>query len=64
MERKNKVKVLEQIVMDMEDDIKKFDGSPFNGETVGEYYGGQGAAIIALANIVKSIIEKDATNQR
>ena len=54
MEEK-RVNVLEQIVKDMENDAKEFDGRPFNGKTVAEYFGCQGAAIAALANIIKSI---------
>lgn len=55
MENK-KIKVLEMIAKDMENDAIKFDGRPFNGKIVAEYCGNQGAAIAALANIVKSIL--------
>ena len=51
-------KVLEMIAEDMKNDAKNFDGRPFNGKTVAEYFGNQGAAIAALANIMKSIIAK------
>ena len=56
----NKIEVLEAIAKDMEDDASNFDGKPFNGKTVAEYFGNQGAAIAALANIVKSLL-KDKT---
>lgn len=49
-------KVLEQIAQDMQDDATNFDGKPFNGKNVAEYFGNQGAAIAALANIVKSLL--------
>ncbi|MBU2249821.1 MAG: hypothetical protein KKD77_23945 [Gammaproteobacteria bacterium] len=52
-----KIKVLEMIAEDMKSDAKNYDGKPFTGKTVGEYFGKQGAAIAALANILKSIIE-------
>ena len=42
----------------MKNDAENFDGRPFNGKTVAEYFGNQGAAISALANIVKSILEQ------
>jgi len=45
------------IAKDMKDDATKFDGLPFNGKTVAEYFGNQGAAIEALARIVKSMLE-------
>ena len=49
---------LEMIAEDMKKDAKNFDGCPFNGKTVGGYFGNQGAAISALANIMKSILEQ------
>ena len=52
-------KVLEMIAVDMKNDAKDFDGRPFNGKTVAEYFGNQGAAIAALADIVKSILGQD-----
>jgi len=56
---KDKIRVLEAIATDMKNDAKNFDGRPFNGKTVAEYFGNQGAAITALANIMKSIIEQE-----
>ena len=53
-----KSEVLESIARDMENDAREFDGRPFNGKTVAEYFGNQGAAIAALANIVKSILDE------
>ena len=53
-----KIEVLKMIIEDMKDDAVKFDGAPFNGKTVAEYFGNQGAAIATLANIVKSILEE------
>lgn len=53
-----KIKILEMIATDMKNDAKNFDGQPFNGKTVAEYFGNQGAAISALANIMKSILEE------
>ena len=44
------------IATDMKNDAAKFDGRPFNGKTVAEYFGNQGAAISALAKIIKSIL--------
>lgn len=52
----DKVKVLGMIATDMKNDAENFDGQPFNGKTVAEYFGHQGAAIAALANIIKSVI--------
>lgn len=39
-------------------DAEKFDGKPFNGRTVAEYFGNQGAAIARLAEIVKAHLEE------
>lgn len=53
-----RIEVLKTIADDMENDVKNFDGKPFNGRTVAQYFGCQGAAITALANIVRSILEE------
>ena len=60
------IQILEQIAEDMKNDAKEFDGKPFNGKTVATYFGYQGAAISALANIVKSILkeEKKVKNEK
>jgi len=36
------ITVLEMIAKDMADDAKNFDGRPFNGKIVAEYFGHQG----------------------
>ena len=51
-----RIRILEMIAKDMEDDAKNFDGRPFDGRTVAEYFGHQGAAIAALANILQSML--------
>ena len=59
-DRKKDIKVLEMIAQDVENDAKEFDGQPFNGKTVAEYFGKQGAAIQALAKIVKDYLKEDS----
>jgi len=56
----NKIRVLKMITDDMKKDAENFDGKPFTGKTVAEYFGNQGAAIAALANIMRSILEDTA----
>jgi len=51
------IKRLEAISTDMENDARHFDGCIFNGRTVAEYFGYQGAAISALARTIKEILE-------
>ena len=58
----NRIKILEMIAKDMEDDAKNFDGQPFTGKAVAEYFGYQGAAIAALANIIQSILKEKSNN--
>ena len=53
-----RIKILEMIAEDMKHDATHFDGKPFNGRTVAEYFGNQGAAISALANIIKTLISE------
>ncbi len=59
MGKDKSIKVLEMIAADMKSDAEKFDGRPFNGKTVAEYFGNQGAAIAALANIIKSMLKEE-----
>jgi hypothetical protein len=54
-----RIQILSEIAADMEKDAAKFDGKPFTGKTVAEYIGCQGAAIAALADIVRSILEEN-----
>ena len=49
---KNEKEILDMIQIDMEEDAKHFDGQPFTGKNVSEYFGKQSAAIAALANIL------------
>ena len=51
--------VLQEIADDMEADAKAFDGRPFNGRTVAEYFGNQGAAIRAIALALKAVVERE-----
>ena len=52
-----KVRVLQMIADDMKSDVENFEGKPFNGKNVAEYFGGHGAAIATLAKIVKSMLD-------
>ena len=52
-----RIKVLDMIALDTEVDAKRFEGAPFDGKIVGEYFGCLGAQIGNLAKIMKSIIE-------
>ena len=57
----DRVAVIQRILRDIHDDMAndaaRFDGQPFTGRTVAEYFGCQGAAIAALANIVAEVVE-------
>lgn len=52
--------VLSEIAKDMENDAAEFDGKPFNGRTVATYFGNQGAAIAALANIIITLLPEQS----
>ncbi len=58
----NRIEVLKIIAEDMKLDAKNFDGQPFNGKVVASYFGKQGAAIAALAKILKSILESQESD--
>jgi hypothetical protein len=53
------IEICQMVAADVKNDAANFDGKPFNGRTVAEYFGNHGAAIEALANVIKSIL----TNQ-
>ena len=53
------IKVLNMIADDMKSDAAYYEGKPFTGRNVAEYFGKQGAAIAALANIMRAALEGD-----
>jgi hypothetical protein len=58
----NKEKMIETCKMIAEDarkDAKEFDGKPFTGKTVGQYFGNLLASVYTLANILKEILENE-----
>lgn len=59
MKKEKLIEILEMIKKDVENDAENFDGRPFNGRTIGEYFGYHGAAIASLADVIKSILGKD-----
>lgn len=52
------IEICDQISIDTVNDVKEFDGKPFTGKTVAEYFGYQGAAIKALADILKELLSE------
>ncbi len=59
----NIINICEQIAKDAKEDAVKFDGQPFTGKTVATYMGYHGAAIAALADLLKSILEEQQKPQ-
>jgi len=57
--RQKIVKSMKYVAEDAKNDVKEFDGKPFNGKTVAQYFGCQGAQIKALANAIIRILEED-----
>ena len=53
------IDTLKTIAEDMRKDARNFDGKPFTGKVVAEYFGNQGAAIAALARIMQLFLEKE-----
>ncbi len=60
----NRINICEEIAKDMKNDAIEADGKPFIGRIVAEYLGNQGAAIAALADLVKSILEEMPTKEQ
>lgn len=51
------LEICDQVSQDVENDAREFDGKPFDGKTVAAYFGNHGAAIKALSNIIKELLE-------
>ena len=58
MKDDKRIIILTMIANNMKNDAIKFDGQDFIGKTVAEYNANLGAAIAALADIVKSILKE------
>lgn len=58
MDKERMLFILNLIADDMKKDAESFDGKPFDGKTVAEYFGNQGAAIAALSNILHLYIKE------
>jgi len=57
-EKRNKIiKVMNMVAQDTKKDSENFDGKEFNGKNVATYFGNHGAAIKAVADAVKAILE-------
>ena len=54
-----KIRILDMIAADMKNDAEVFDRQPFNRSSVEEYFKSQGAAIVALATIIKENIKEN-----
>ena len=52
------IRVMDMVSKDVEEDAENFDGKEFNGRNVATYFGNQGAAIKAIADAVKAILEE------
>lgn len=57
MDKEKLLELCDNISKHVEQDAKDFDGKPFDGKTVATYFGYHGAAIHALASIVKELIK-------
>lgn len=63
-DRKEKmIKIMNMVMEDTERDANEFDGKPFNGRTMAIYMGNHGAAIKAVANAVKEILEEEGSDE-
>lgn len=59
-----RIKMLDRIAEDMKNDARDFDGRSFDGETVAQYFGNHGAAIAALAKIIKDMQQELAEAEK
>lgn len=52
------IEVCEKVSADVEQDARDFDGKPFTGKTVAEYFGYHGAAIKAIADMLAETLKE------
>ena len=52
------LRLVDLIMKDIEKDVEEGEGKPFNGKEMSKLFGYQAAAIYALGNVVKEIINK------
>lgn len=55
--REKIIKVMNMVAEDVEHDAADFDGKPFDGKTIGTYMGNHGAAIKAVVEAIKEILD-------
>jgi hypothetical protein len=60
----NRIEICEKIAEDVKNDAINFDGKPFTGKVMAEYMGYHGAAIAALADLLKSVLEEYQTQNK
>lgn len=58
MSNKNIIRICDCIIQMTEQDVKDLEGAEFTGKVVSEMFGRQAAAIITLADLIKTIIQK------
>ena len=56
MDKARKIEVLKMIAEDAKNDAIYYEGRPFNGREVAEYFGKMGAMVATLANIIRHIV--------
>ena len=61
--REKLIKVMLMVAEDTEADARNFDGKEFNGKTVATYFGNHGAAIKAVADVLREILEDKPEEQ-
>ena len=57
LKRNKLIELCKQVAEDTKNDATNFDGQPFTGKTVAQYFGNHGAAIAALANVIVKILD-------
>lgn len=59
MDKNRLIRICEAVAEEVEKDAKEFDGKPLDGKTVASYFAYHGAAIAALADVLKELISED-----
>ncbi len=57
MNKEKAIRMLNDVQNDMQRDVEDINGDPISGAAVALYFGHQAAAISAVAQVLKSIVE-------
>lgn len=56
--KKEAIRILDMVAEDMENDVRYYEGKPFTGRNVSEFFGKIAAAVKAVATVMREMIDE------